>query len=277
VKLWERTELENHCSKNPIAVLRLFADALSPQGKLEVAKTRLRDYALLTDVPNLALLWGERATLDIDPLALLTLVSSEMANGNVEERSWGMFVEKETVLDALGVGLINSLYFTLRAHYSGVRTQPMVGGLAYLTLVALVRAGEQVTSEVLGGPWDTLEGREFPNEMRKMVLRPILETVLTEIRDVCTSDCRRIITDRAALSEKQVKSYLQRLSPSATTSKEEGILTIESSKVPCKLGLPLDEDHHCPLCAIEDGSADLHETLSVIKFVADRRRHKDDS
>ncbi len=41
VKLWERTELENHCSKNPAAVIRLFARALTMQGKLEVVKTKL--------------------------------------------------------------------------------------------------------------------------------------------------------------------------------------------------------------------------------------------
>ena len=134
IKLWERTQLENLCSKNPIAIIRLFGKALSPQGKLEVAKTKLWDYASFTDEPTLTRLWQARNKITIDPRALVALIASEVANGDINARSWAVFVDEKTVLESLGDGLVNFLYLVFRANETGVRQSPLIGALAYLVL-----------------------------------------------------------------------------------------------------------------------------------------------
>lgn len=279
VKLWERTELENHCSKNPIAVLRLFSKALTSQGKLEVLKTKLWDYVSFSDVPTLTQIWNDRDSVKIDSRALVALVASETANGNVEERSWGAHVDQELVLEALGDSLVNFLYLLSRAHESGVRTDPLAKALAYLTLIAIYRSGHEIVTRLLTGIWDTVEGREYPDEVRQFALQPILQNVFDDVRDVCVSDCRRVSTDRISLSENQVKTYLSRLSVATRTEgkKDDRILTIESFKEPCKLGLPLDKDTHCPLCALQGVTEDIGQTLSLVHFVASKRRHQEDA
>lgn len=279
IKLWERTELENHCSKNPIAVLRLFSKALTAQGRLEVLHTKLWDYVAFSDAPALTQLWAERDTLDINSRALMALVASEITNGNIEERSWGVFVDTELVLETLGDSLINFLYLISRAHESGVRTDPLVQALAYLTLIATDRLGHEMVARLLAEVWDTVEGREYPDAIRNLALQPILQTAFDDVRDICISDCRRVITKRVSLSEKQTKSYLKRLAIANTESskKDERILTIESLKEPCKLGLKLDKDNHCPLCAMESVIDDVGQTLSLVHFVSSKRKHQDDA
>jgi len=90
VKLWERTDLENLCSKNPIAVVRLHGQALSPQGRVVVAAAKLWNYASLSDEPTLQKIWKSRTDVLIDDRALFALVASEFANGDIGERSWAL-------------------------------------------------------------------------------------------------------------------------------------------------------------------------------------------
>ena len=189
VKLWEKTELENLCSKNPIAVIRLFVNALSSQGKLEVTKTKLWDYASFTDEPTLIKLWQARNKIIISSRALVALIASEMANGDINARSWAMFVDVSTVLESLGDGLTNFLYLVFRANEDGVRQSPLIGALAYLVLVCCDRIGASKTAKLLSEVWDSVEGRDYPEQVRKLILQPVLHLLQNQVRDVCTSDC----------------------------------------------------------------------------------------
>jgi hypothetical protein len=271
VKLWERTELENLCSKNPIAVIRLFGKALSPQGRLEVTKTKLWDYASYTDEPTLIDLWRARNELTIDAPSLIALVSSEIANGDINARSWAMFVDEQTVLDSLGDGLVNCLYLVFRVNDSGVRQEPLIGGLAHLVLVCDDRLGATATSKLLSVVW---EQKGYPEQIRKAVLHPVLQLLLTQIRDVCTSDCRRVSTDRILLSEKEVTKYWNQLflTTEEMESKERLIVSIESPKIPCKVGFRLSKKRSCPLCHNDAPEDNILQTLKTIKTVADFRK-----
>ncbi|BAH40534.1 hypothetical protein GAU_3492 [Gemmatimonas aurantiaca T-27] len=276
VKLWERTELESHCSKNPIAVVRLFTKALSSQGKLEVAAKKLWDYAAFTDVPTLAALWADRSSLEIDSRGLVALAASEIANGSVEERSWAVFVDEDIVLDALGDGLINFLYLLFRAHEAGVRADPLVRALSYLLLVATYRCGESVVSDLLERVWESVAEREYPAEIRRVVVQPILESLSSELRDVCTSDCARISTKPLVLSDREVRTYLQRLSIGSDHDAKtpERVLMFESFDEPCRIGLALDKQCHCPFGEQQDGDRDVRPTLELVRLVAMSRHPK---
>ena len=278
-KLWEKTELENHCSKNPYAVIRLFSKALSPQGRLAVVKTKLWDYSTFSDADALALLWKNRETLDIDPASLVALVVSEIANGNVELRSWAMFVADTTVLLALSEGLVNFLYLAYRAQEGGTRTKHIVRALAYLMAVTNQRLGVDVTIGVLGKVWDSVDEPRYPDEIRKMVMQPVLQTLFDEVRDVCISDCSRVITTRTALSERQVKSYMRRLTlMEDDVLKEKGsdVVVVEAFNTPCRIGLNLDDKNHCPVCFHDVSESDLSLTLQTVRLVTDARRSKAD-
>lgn len=277
IKLWERTELENYCSKNPIAVIRLFAKALTSQGRLEVAKTKLWDYATFTDEPTLIKLWKDRAELDIDTRALLAIVASEMANGNIEARSWAMHVDSDLVAETLGDGLVNFLYLVFRANENGVRQTPIIRSLAYLTLVCAQRIGVDSAAALLTKVWESVEGREYPEELRKLILQPVLSTLNDEVRDVCTSDCSRVHTDRITLTEDEVKTYWRRLSLLPDNPKQDDrILAIESYQTPCKVGFHLDKEQSCPLCQNDEPETQIAETLRVIRVVSDVRRNNHD-
>ena len=272
VKLWERSELENLCSKNPLAVVRLFRKALSPHGKLEVARSKLWDYASFTDEPMLIELWESREKLNISPEALVALVSSEMANGDINNRSWAIFVEEDILVNSLGSGLLNFLYLVFRANEYGVSQASYFGAFAYLTLACCERIGTKETVSLFTDIWMADEENEYPEDLKNIILQPVLNLLQNQIRDVCTSDCCRVSTDNVLLTEKEVNQYWNRLSIGTNSNKEDDTtLTIESLIEPCKVGFSVGKDNGCPLLGNDSSESNIKETLEVIKAVTEFR------
>jgi hypothetical protein len=270
IKLWERTELENLCSKNPIAVIRVFRHALSLTGKLEVLTTKLWDYVVFTEEFTLKELWKEKKQLSIDFRALVALVASEFANGDITARSWGMAVGEDTLVESLGNGLLNLPFLIFRTHESGAREEPLIKGLAYLVLISTIRNGADYTAELIRNVWESVEVN-FPDEIRNFVLEPILRTLNSEIRDVCTSDCSRITTNNVILSEDDVERYWNRLRVSKAVSEspeKKKILTLEKNDGKCNVGFALNAKVGCPLCHQDAPHQNVPEVLQVIETVA---------
>jgi hypothetical protein len=105
---------------------------------------------------------------------------------------------------------------------------------------------------------------------------PIINQLLSEMQDVCSSDCRRIMfSDRSTLvaGKDEVDEYWLRLEPAgAKEPGERKILRIEHHDQPCLVGFPADENNHCPLFGTEPTLANTGDLLAVIKRVANFRK-----
>jgi hypothetical protein len=270
IKLWERTELENYCSKHPIAVIRVFRHALNPAGKLAVLTTKLWDYSAFTDEFTLKELWKERERLKINFKELVALIACELANGDIMARSWGMIVDEEKLVESLGNALLNLLFLIFRSEESGLRQEPLIRGMAYLVLLCTTRVGADFTANLLSSVWDQTRVK-FPDQIRNMALEPIMRVIHGEVRDVCTSDCSRISTQRTMLSESEVSRYWDRLRVKERTPERlepRPILTIEKYDGACKVGFALNKEVSCPLCDQEEPQESISEVLHVIETVA---------
>lgn len=268
VKLWEKIELENLCSKNPLAVIRLHSQAISPQGKVEVAKAKLWDYASFSDEHTLVSLWKNRDNISIDERSLFALVSSEFANGDIGIRSWALEVNNEILISSLCNGLINFMYLAFRANEHGTKQEPLIRAISYLLIVSLHRMDKSTISSLLTNVWNDVEGREYPEKVVELILKPVLGTLQTELKDICASDCLRVMTDPELLQEKEIEVYWNRLSPTVPDAQEDKrILTIEAHDEPCKVGFLLDKDNGCPLCHIESPYSALNDFIDVVDKV----------
>lgn len=268
VKLWEKTELESLCSKNPIAVIRLHSKAISLQGQVEVAKTKLWDYASFSDEHTLVSLWKNRDNISIDERSLLALISSEFANGDIGIRSWALEAIDEILISSLCNGLINFLYLAFRANEIGAKQEPLIRAISYLLIVSLQRMDKATVLSLLTDVWNDVDGREYPEKVVELILEPVLGTLQTELKDICSSDCVRVSTDSELLHESEIESYWSRLHPTVEDGHgEKRILTIEANDKPCKVGFRLDQDNGCPLCHIEDPYAALNDFIDVVDKV----------
>jgi hypothetical protein len=268
IKLWEKTELENLCSRNPLAVIRLHAKALSPQGKVEVASSKLWDYASFSDEPTLKSIWKHRESVSINERALFALAASEIANGDIGARSWALMVPNDILVSSLCNGLLNFLYLAFRANEIGVRQEPIIRAISYFIVVTCQRVGPDKVSSLLSDVWNGVEGREYPEKVREFILEPVLGTLQTELKDVCTSDCSRVMTDPELLQESEIEAYWDRLSFDTDEEKEnKRILTIESFKEPCKVGFTVNEKVGCPLCHLDSPHKDINDFIRIVDQV----------
>jgi hypothetical protein len=276
VKLRERTELENICSRNPLAVVRLHARALSVQGKVQVASTKLWEYASLSDQPTLESIWEKRDEVDLDQRALFALAASEIANGDIGLRSWALLAPENTLIAGLANGLVNILFLAFRANDMGVRQEPLIRTIAYLILVATKRVGVDSVTSLLSDVWNDIDGVDYPDELRETILEPVLGVLQSELRDVCTNDCSRVMTEPELLQKKEIEMYWERLRVSdGACRKEKHFLTMESYKEPCKVGFDVGKEAGCPLLQIEKPQTSIEAFMSVVGRVLEFRTSND--
>lgn len=268
VKLWERTELENLCSKNPLAVIRLHVKALSSQGKVEVASSKLWDYASFSDEPTLRSIWEKRDSIQINERALFALTASELANGDIGVRSWALFVTDDILVSCLCKGLVNFLYLVIRANENGVRQEHLIRAISYLIVVAIQRIDSATVSSLLVNVWNDVEDWEYPEKIKELILKPVLRTLQAELKDVCARDCQRVTTELDVLQEAEIEVYWDRLKSGGLVEREnEPILTIESLKEPCNVGFPVDEKVGCPLCNMDKLHSNIDDFVRVVDQV----------
>ena len=276
VQLWDKPQLERYLSRHPDVVLRLFSEALSLQGRLQALESRFWNKLEFVAPNTLADIWKSSEEMEFTPLALFALIANEFANGKITHRPWAARLDSESLLETLASGFQNVGYLFIRSSKAGIDQKILHRSFAYLILTALDRLpAEDITALVLGC---LNRGREepMPDHVQEMLLMPIADQLLSEIQDLCSSDCERIMTlDRGALTEDkdEVDDYWLRLEPEGVEEPAgKRRLRIESTSKPCKVGFPVDKDHDCPLFALEPSIKNVGELFALVKRAARFRK-----
>lgn len=271
VRLWDKETLERELSRQPSAVLRLFAEALSPSGRLEALRERFWNKLEYVHVGTLKELWSVRETLDIGPLDRMALIANECAHGDIIARPWAGAATPQDLFDTFQIGVLNLKYLWRRTHVAGSASEVLVGAFAYLIVAVLQHADPQAVARHILMLIRDGQAR-MPDFVLNTLLMPILDQVAEEMRDVCSADCRRFSAmDRLALNyEDPLPTYWYR-HESEGVVRDEGpqqYLRIEHVTQPCKVGFLVDEERSCPLFEIDPTLDNVAEFLAIIEKVS---------
>ena len=270
IKLWERTELEKHCSSHPLAVIRLFGKALSLDGKLEVVRSRFWNNAAFADEAMLSALWKARGTFELTAEQLLALTISECAIGDVSRRAWPCLADDLILVTTLMNYLMNVFFFIHRAEEGGGEQRPFIDAGAYLALCSLDRLGLEQTTRILED-W-SFDERKWPEQIRQYILGPVLSSLVSDVRDVCTDDCERVMTEPYNLTKPQIENYWHRLHvrDAEVEEKDKRYLSLEKLDGACKVGFCVNKDNGCPVNGNTEPELRVAETLveidQIIRF-----------
>jgi hypothetical protein len=120
------------------------------------------------------------------------------------------------------------------------------------------------------------EPEKMPDDVKQMLIEPVVRQLQAELQDVCASDCSRVsMFDRATLTAKddEVENYWARLSEEGVeVAENRRILRIEAYDEPCKVGFEVNKEVSCPLFEMEPGLSNLAEFMGVTKRVSAFRR-----
>ena len=270
VRLWDRHDLERLMSRHPATVLRLFPNALTPQGKLNAATERFWNYVQYIDSSTLSVVWEKRRSLNWDTRSALAFIASEFANGNIEERSWSNTFKKKSIIQILQAGLNQLLHFCFRAEDIGTRTEPYTDAVAYLMLRSVQLFPDEIVARAIRRSWPG-RSKLFDRKVQDWILQRLFKNTADNLLLVCASDCERIThsgTDTPVFRDwrkywerfgKREKNYAKRAS-------EKYSLIMEKLDAPCKVGFQLDREHRCPL-NIHNTPPDPLPLLAVFRAV----------
>jgi hypothetical protein len=274
IKLWDRYNLEKLISQHPSVAVRLFAKALSPQGRLEVLRTQFWNHCSFPEESGLRAVWKEKKLLKWNEQALLAVIAGEMANGNIGKRPWSQTVEDESLMQTLAAGVLNSMYFYSRAEKAGSNEYPYTRALAYLTLACLDRFSLDPVLGLFDKAWEWGGVTDSSKDMRDMIAGAIVQQLRNELADVCISDCVRVSAAPMFLKEEEIEHYWDRLAeptePEAIDEAKE-TLVIEQKDRPCKVGFQVDSEHLCPFFDKERYGQDFKGKLEMLQQVVRSR------
>lgn len=277
VKLWDKSSLERMLAQHPNAVFRLFSQALSTAGHLEVAREGFWNRFDYTSPRTLQTFWDTREDLAIGPLERIALVVSEFAHGRIGDRPWGVACEPQAMFETLSLATANLPYLFGRALRGGIDQEPVIRGIAYLVLATLRVISAKDVAEMIEAQLQNSDGAPYPGQVRLALLEPVLSTLLYETTEVCSADCKRVICgggDAYAFDNEPIEAYWRRLDPrgrQAGPAKDDRQLWIEKNDAPCKVGFAVGPGNGCPLFASEPGETDLAELLAIVERVSDFR------
>lgn len=277
VKLWDSAHLERLLSRHPEVVLRLFSEALSLDGQFRALESRFWNKLEFVSSPTLKKLWMARADAEFTAMGLFALIANEFANGNITHRPWGAVLSTASLVDVLHMGLVNVTYLMMRASKVGVEQTPLIRALAYLILCAINNLPPETVAELVVNSITRGEPDKFPEDVQTLLLMPIADQLLSEIQDVCSADCARIITpNRQTLTKDtdEIDDYWLRHEPTGLKESEAPTthLRIEAYNEPCQVGFSVDKERSCPLFDIEPSIQNFGELLAIIKRVAVYRK-----
>jgi hypothetical protein len=274
IKLWDHSQLERFLSRHPDVVLRLFSDALSIDGRLAALESRFWNKLEFVAPKTLTDLWKARHELNFTAQAMFAVIANEMANGRVVKRAWAASISPEDVAEVLTAGLYNVMYLAVRSTEAGVDQRIIFKTLAYLILAAVTHFPAATVSHLILVSINRGKDKPLPSEIQEMLMRPILHQLLGELQDICSSDCKRVLTDPSTIVESnELENYWFRLEDrDIEEPTERRILRIENGDEPCAVGFQVDREESCPLFRIEPSVKTAGEVLEIIKHVSAYRK-----
>lgn len=277
VELWDRNQLERYLSRHPDVVLRLFSEALSPDGQYQAMTQRFWNKIEYIPTESRKAFWKERYNIKHSEMGIFALIANEFANGNISHRPWGAVLDAKTLYETLNFGLVNVIYLISRSSRGKTEQSPIVRTISYLILVSLDIWPASVVAELVTHSLFHGKLEQAPESMREYLLMPIVDQLLSEMQEVCSSDCSRMSSTRTVLKMKngeEIEKYWLRLEGKGAEEVDapEEFLLIEGLKQPCAVGFSVDETHSCPLFSMKPDIENIEAILTTIKQVADFRR-----
>jgi hypothetical protein len=130
---------------------------------------------------------------------------------------------------------------------------------AYLVLAVMSRISADTVFGIFSDPISLIADElgqfsqsEVATVWREEIVIPVLDRVQNELRDVCANDCVRVSSRPHAFGLPMLgRRYWRRFG--LGESADDSLVILEKTGAPCVVGLPLDENHGCPV----NGEAEL--------------------
>jgi hypothetical protein len=227
-------------------------------------------------VKTLRDLWKDRDNVPFEGMDIFAAIVNEFAHGDITARPWGALFSGMDALRILINALENLTYLVMRASDAGGDMAPVGKAISYLILILLEVLPADALTKLIEDSVYHEKKDEWPENVREVILMPVIDQLTSEMTDICTSDCRRLMSGSRqvlASGEDEIEQYWRRFDPQGQPEEEDRQhFWLEKNDGPCMVGFSVDADHGCPLIHVKATVHNVEEVLGIVKRVAAYRK-----
>ena len=270
IVIWEGYHLEKIINDNPSLIYRFFPSTLTLKGRFDVINTRFFSYLQLPSGTDLIDLWENKQNLKFSPKTVLPIILAEAKFGDLVERQWGLWFEKDLLLETFIIGLLNIIYLSHKCEALGKDSLFIMGGMEYLLLSNLINfKAEEITESIDINILHNLfknnqEESENSYGLIQIILEPIIFNICFKLLEVCDQNylCKKLSLG-SDIKNEYIKKFI-----SNEINENRPLLIIQNLKENCKFDLEIP-DNNCPLMYIKDNHkiTDKNSLLKVLEII----------
>lgn len=267
--MWDRENLSALVRRYPLVAARTLPEALENSQRLDLLLQRFDVLGELPSIVDIEYFWNSQESItnheDIAELIVMFLYSED----HLSARPWMRLLPKSAAPSAL---LVASYSMPMRLFR--VLPRPLDSQRAIRTAAHVISGlldflkPETIATLLEEPPFVVLEGEEDShnesvNAWHKHLLPYILGDLQLQLRDICATDCARVMADPAAFAPavdaEEFFRQLGRYNPRDTRQ-----LIIFNNEKPCAVGIPLSSGEDCPVVRDVELSADFIKGLQQV-------------
>ncbi len=176
-------------------------------------------------------------------------------------------------MHTLHICIMNIIYLFMRSSRAGVEQTPIIATIAHLILMGLRYMEPDELANDIVVLIEHRDDKKVPEDVVEYLLGPILDSISSEMAEICSADCKRISTSDKISSLSRLndglESYWYRFQKDGKPRRiaPERYLILEANDVPCNVGFVLDAETSCPLYNMKPSRDNLAEFLTMIQQV----------
>ncbi len=213
--IWQGHKIEKIIKDNPSLIYRFFPSSLTLKGRFSVIDTRFYSYLQLPSSSDLIDIWENKEYLEFISKTILPIIFAEAKFGDIFERQWGFWFQKDLLFETLQFGLTNILQLLWKCELLGKDSYFMMNGMEYLLLSNMINfPAEIITDNIVENVLKSLiindeVDIEKSYEMLNIILEPIISNLCFRISETCCNNslCRKSMVNIFA-QNKFINQYI---------------------------------------------------------------------
>lgn len=263
--LWDRAKLGILVRRYPLAAARILPEALADSQRLDLLLSRFEHLGELPSPADQDFFWTHRESIREHGSLVQLVTMFVYGEDNLSRRPWTGLLPSDSdtavsVITRAVVILPFQIFHRLARPLDGQR---VIRSAALMFASVINNLDADQIAEILDNPPISVSDGEDQTADNKAVeiwkeafLPDILNDLQLQLRDVCATDCARVIADPAAFPPAvDAEEYFRRLG--WLPPRDGRQLLLLSRDTPCAVGFPLDRDEDCALTGDIEASAEL--------------------
>ncbi len=238
--------------------------------KFEVIESMFYSKLKFPSISDLIDIWSNKNRVCFSSNVMLPIIFAEIISGNITKRQWGVWIQKDLLLNTLTIGLLNILNLIDKSKEYGKKQGFIIDGMEYLLLYNLFRLEEEkIIESIITAFSEYIEeyGQEAFYEMIDFIFKPITASIFYNFLKTCC-ESNEIKCEKCSSIGKGNDYFNKFLPYELLKLSKHPELIFFSKENRCEIGI-VEEGEPCPLLNTSEDYkiTDKDSFIEILNFI----------